>query len=958
MRAFLLSLMLIVSAIFAALTPARAADPIRITEGATALDLSDALEITRGQGAAFQVSAAPGADGVVRRIEIRAISDKPTGNWAVFSLANPGDEQIDRLIVTPHFRMAESGVMWPDLGAIRVTNITPSEGFALDRVKSLEADIFALTLNPGSVVTFIVEMASDRIPEMTLWDPEAYKDSQNAFTLFRGIVIGIAGLLALFLTIVFVVRGTSLFPATAALAWGVLVYVALDFGFLSRALTLDPGVEPIWRAGTEVALAAILVVFLFAYLRLNRWNNRFLYLGFIWLAALALLAFFAVLDPSMAAGIARFSFAATVMIGVPLIILLGMRGYDRAVMLVPTWILLIAWLTAAWMTVTGQIDNPVIQPALGGGLVLIIVLLGFTVMQHAFAGGSVEKGLFSDLERKALALTGSGDVVWDWDVLRDRISLVPDISERIGLDANALAAQPKAWLDHIHIDDRERFRTTLDAVLEHKRGRINDEFRLQAPSGRLHWYALRARPVIGHDGEVMRCIGTMADITEQKLATERLLQDSVTDHLTGLPNRHMFLSTLQSTLTLLAVDGKRRPSIFLIDIDGYRHINEQHGLQAGDTILLTLSARLQEMLGPLDALCRMGGDQFALMLVSEQEPAGIAAFADRLNKAINLPIALSGRTVELTASIGLASAMQAGVTADSLLKDAEIAMHEAKRFGGDRIEPFRPAFRALGTDPVRMESDLKRALERDEIELVYQPIIRISDNAISGFEALMRWRHPRRGVVSPSEFIPVAEKSGLITKLGLFAMQQAAAQLRSWQFEIGDVPLFMSVNLSSVQILRQDLVADVTSVLAQSGLNPKLLRLEVTESVVMEDPERAAVILRQLRGLGISLSLDDFGTGHSSLSYLTRFPFDCIKIDRSFLISESTKRDILLKALVTLGVDLGMTVIAEGVSNDADAAALGAMGCKYVQSFAFGEPRNAEQTLRLLRGKSARIGGE
>ncbi len=926
-----------------------ALEPIRVSQNDVALDLTKAIEISTGKGSSFQVSAAPAADGIVRRIEIRAVSEKPTGNWAVFVLANPTDRQLDRLIVAPHFRLAGSGIIWPDLGSPRIVNITPSEGFALDRVKSESADTFSVTLNPGSVVTFVAEMASARLPEVQVWDPEAYKDTQNAFTLYKGIVLGIAGLLALFLTIVFVVRGTSLFPATAALAWAVLVYVAIDFGFLSQAIAIAPGGEPIWRAGVEVALAAILVLFLFAYLRLNRWNPRISYLAITWVIALATLAFVAVVNPSIAAGVARFSFAGTVLIGVPLIAWLGIHGYDRAVMLVPTWILMIAWLFASWMTVTGQIDNPIIQSALAGGMVLIIVLLGFTVMQHAFAGGAVEQGLFSDLERKALALTGSGDIVWDWDVLRDRITVVPDVSEKLGLERSSLSTSPVKWLAFLHPEDRERFRTTLDAVIDHKKGRIGDEFRIQTPSGRLVWYALRARPVIGHDGEVMRCIGTMADVTDQKLSEARLLRDAVNDNLTGLPNRELFLSALNSTLKISESDGLKRPTVFSIDFDRYRLVNDSHGLQAGDTILLTLSRRLQRLLKPQDALCRMMGDQFALMLMSEQEPTRVAAFADALQKAINAPISHGREPIELTASIGVATATQPGVTAEMLVKDAELAMHQAKRHGGNRIEPFRPAFRAAGSDRLQLESDLRRAIERDEIELVYQPIVRLSDNAIAGFEALMRWNHPRRGSVSPSEFIPLAEETGIITKLGLFSMNEAANQLRSWQFELGEVSLFMSVNLSSAQILRQDVAGDVSSVLARSGLKPKFFRLELTESVVMEDPERAIALLNQLKSFGIGLSIDDFGTGHSSLSYLSRFPFDAIKIDRSFLVDEGPKRDTLLKALVTLGVDLGMSVIAEGVDNDADAQVLRELGCTYVQSFAFGEPHNAEQTLRLLK---------
>jgi diguanylate cyclase (GGDEF)-like protein/PAS domain S-box-containing protein len=940
-----------------AIAPSLALEPVRATQDAAVLDLTGALEITRGGGTAFQISSAPGVDGVVRRIEMRAVSAQPTGNWAVFALSNPTDEQLDRLIVAPHFKLAGSGIIWPRLGAPRITNITPSEGFALERVAARSDDVFALTLNPGSVVTFVVEMSSDDLPQVQLWAPDDYKDSQNAFTLFRGIVIGIAGLLAMFLTIVFMVRGTSLFPATAALAWGVLVYVSLDFGFIGPFFGVTPQTEPVWRAGTEVALAAILVLFIFAYLRLNRWNRYFGWLVGLWLVALGVLAFIAVADPSRAAGLARISFAGTVMIAIPVIVVLAIKGYDRAVMLVPTWVLLVAWLTASWMTVTGQIDNPVIQPALGGMMVLIIVLLGFTVMQHAFAGGTLEKGLFSDLERKALALTGSGDIVWDWDVVRDRISLLPDLSEQAGLEPGTLAGPPRAWIEHIHRDDRERFRGTLEAILEHKRGRIADEFRIQSPDGRVRWYGLKARPVVGHDGEVIRCIGTLSDVTEPKFASERLMNDALRDNLTGLPNRQMFLTTLDNTAKLMAAESERTVTVFCVGLDRYARVNERHGVQTGDAVLLTLSRRLKALIKPQDALCRTAGDEFAIMLVSAQDTQSVAAFAESVRQAISSPIGSGAHAVELTASIGLATSGGDEENGETLFKDAELAMHHAKSFGGARIEPFRPSFRTVGSSSAQLEADLRRAIERDELFLVYQPIIRLEDNAIAGFEALLRWRNARRGLVSPAEFITIAEKSGLITKLGQFALAQAANQLRQWQFQLGDIPVFMSVNLSSVQILRQDLLADVALVLESSGLNPKSLRLELTESVVMEDPERAVAVLDALKGLGVSLSIDDFGTGHSSLSYLTRFPFDCIKIDRSFLAGEGEKRDTLLQAIVTMGRDLGMTVVAEGVASDADAKALAAMGCTYVQSHAFGEPRSAEDTFKLLSGRAMKLAG-
>lgn len=935
-------------ALLAAAMPAQAFEPIAIARDDVALDLSDAVEIYRDQGENFQVSTAPGADGIVRRIEVEAQGERSSGDWAVFALANTTDQQLDRLIVAPHFRLVDSGLWAPDLGSERIAAITPSEGFALDRQESADADEFLVTLNPGAVVTFVAELSSPRLPQVYLWDPGAYKDTVNAYTLYRGIVIGIAGLLALFLTILFVVKGTSMFPATAALAWAVLAYISIDFGFLAKVIEIAPGNEQIWRAGTEVALAATMVVFLFTYLNLNRWHDHFSYGAMAWMLILAIIAAFAIIDPSTAAGVARLSFAATAVAGVGLIVYLGMQGYDRAVMLVPSWAMVLVWIAGAWLAVTGGLENDIVQPALGGGLVLIVLLIGFTVMQHAFAGGQVFQGLFSDMERQALALTGAGDIVWDWDVPRDRVVTRPDISRQLGLAPQSLSGPARDWLPALHADDRDTFRTTLDVVLEHRRGRIAQSFRLRGADGHYHWFALRARPVIGSDGEVIRCVGTLVDVTEQKMAEERLLHDAVHDNLTGLPNRELFLGRLDAVTAIARQQDSVRPTVMVIDIDRFKQVNDELGISAGDTILLTIARRLHRLLKPHDALSRLSGDQFALLL-SEQDPARIAAMADAVRQAISTPITFAKREIVLTASIGLISWTSAQGSAEEMVKDAELAMYQAKRFGGDRIEPFRPAFRSIGTDRLQIESDLRRAIERSELVLVYQPIVRLEDGSIAGFEALLRWEHPRRGTIAPADFIPVAESSGLISQLGLFAMHRAAEDLRGWQKQIGDVPLSVSVNLSSRQLLRRDLVSDVRSVIARSGLAARCFRLELTESLVMDNPEQSAHVLEKLKKLGIGLSLDDFGTGYSSLAYLTRFPFDTIKIDKSFVDDTSAKRTVLLKSMVGMAHELGLAVVAEGVSEEDDAAQLREMGCEFVQSFLFGQPVAAEAALKLLQ---------
>ncbi|MFS8113001.1 EAL domain-containing protein [Rhizobium jaguaris] len=928
---------------------AHAAEPVKISRDDTALDLTATTEIYTNQGEAFQVSTAAGADGIRRRIEVRSSSPNHQGDWAVFALANVSEEQLERVIVAPHFRLVNSKMFWPDLGSQRIIAITPSEGFALDRQPSDEADVFRITLNPGAVVTFVAELSSPNLPQLYLWEPNAYKDTVNAFTLYRGIVLGIAGLLAVFLTILFVVKGTSMLPATAALAWAVLGYICVDFGFLGKLISITSSDQRIWRACAEVALASSLVIFLFTYLNLNRWHAHLGYVTLAWVLGLALLFGVAIYDPSIAAGIARLSLALTATAGLLLIIYLGFSRYDRAILLVPAWALILVWLFGAWMTITGKLDNDIIQPALGGGLVLIVLLIGFTVMQHAFAGGAFQQGLFSDLERQSLALTGSGDTVWDWDVARDRVVTTPDISMKLGLSPGTMHGAARNWLPRLHPDDRDRFRATLDVLLEHRRGRLNHEFRIRAEDGHFHWLSIRARPVLGSNGEIIRCVGTIVDITEQKNSIERLLHDALHDNLTGLPNRQVFIDRLQAVLTLAPEGNQLRPTVMVIDIDRYKLVNDTLGVAAGDNILIALTRRLRRLMKPQDTLARLSGDQFGLILVSERDPAKVADFADAISKAIMVPINFANREIILTASIGLTSWVDQQESATGLLSDAELAMYRAKRAGGNRVEPFQPAFRSFGTDRLQLETDLRRAVERKELSLVYQPIVRLEDAEIAGFEALMRWEHPKRGNIPPSEFIPIAEASDIIGPLGMFAMEQATNDLMAWQRQTGDLPLFVSINLSSVQLLNNELYDDVRALLAKTHCEPNRIKLELTESQVMENPEQARLVLGKLREAGIGLALDDFGTGYSSLSYLTRFPFDTIKLDKAMVRDESDKKAVLLRSVISMARELNMRVVAEGIESEEDALELAKMGCAYGQSFIFGPPMGSDSVIRLLK---------
>ena len=953
MRALHVALAAVIWIMWFMTSPVRAVEAVNVRVDIAAIDLTDAVEHLKSDGGRITVSTAPGSDGIVRRLEVPA---REVGtNWATIGLANSSDEQIDRLIVVPHYQMVGSKILWPDLGLSRVVNMTPSAGDRPDRQDSATADIFRITLDPGNVVTYIMELRTDKLPQIYLWEPDTYKDKVNSFTLYHGIVIGIAGLLALFLTILFVVKGSFMFPAAAALGWAVLVYIGVDFGFWGKVFDMSAGAERVWRASGEAILAATLLVFLFAYLNLSRWHVRYAHIAIAWLAFLSALVAVALVDPSIASGVARLSLLFVAIGGFGVIIYFAAQGFDRAVLLIPTWFLLVSWVIAAGLAVGGWVTNDIVAPALLGGLVLIVMLIGFTVMQHAFAGG-VTQSIVSDVERRALALTGAGDLIWDWDVAADKVFTSPEAESMLGLKRGTLDGPAAQWVAVIHPHDRDRFRAALDSVIEQGRGRVAQDFRLRTPDGHSLWFTMKARPVVGSDGEVIRLVGTLTDVSEAKIGEERLLHDAVHDNLTGLPNRQLFVDRLGAALALAKSGSDLRPTAMVMDLDRFKQVNDTVGMAVGDSVLLTLARRLGRLLEPQDTLARLSGDQFGVILVSQKDPNRIIAFADACCKAIRAPIAFNEREISLTASLGVALLDAQPGQADELIKNAELAMYAAKRVRGDRFEVFKPAMRTRRTDRLNVESELRRALSREEITLLYRPIVRLENRTIAGFEALTRWDHPKMGRLLPSEFIAMAEEIGLVADLALFAVERAVRQLAIWQRGArGRVPLFASVGISSRQLLKDDVVEGLHAVLGRGGLARGTLKLELTESAVMENPEQAAQILKRLRDLGAGLALNDFGTGHSSLVYLPRFPFDTIRIGQSFVRANAKgMRPVVLRSMVGLAHDLGMEVVAEGAEKESDAVDLYHLGCEFAQGLAFGRPMPAEQAQELVLGRSGK----
>lgn len=930
--------------------PVQALEPISVPPDVRALDLSNLIDSRReGTGDRIQVSTAPGSDGIVRRIEVRAQETGTTPYWLVFALANNSDHQIDRLLTAPFFRLSGSGLFWPDLGASRIVTITPSQGFAPEREPSSEADVFRITLDPGSVVTFVAELRTSRVPQVYLWEPDAYKDNVNAYTFYQGAVLGIAGLLALLLTVLFLVRGTASFPAAAIMGWSVLFYLAVDFGLANLAFGVQPGEDQFARASAELAVAGSIIIFLFTYLSLHRWHSNYVYVTSLWLACLAAVIVTGIFNPQVAAGIARSSFALSVVFGVGVIVYLSLNEFDRAINLIPTWILLSVWLFCASLTVTGGLANDAVQPALNGGLVLIVLLIAFTVIQHAFSGAAVPLGQHSEVEQKALAMTGAGHIVWDWDVTRDKIFTGFGAEAALGHPEKALSGPAREWLTYIHPNEQERFSMALDGLIDLRRGRISQDFRLRAEDGNYRTFQLKARPVVGADGEVVRCIGSVQDVTEARLAEERLLRDAVKDSLTGLPNMELFKDRLNAIVTLANHEETAHPVVILIDIDRFRRINKEVSVAAGDSVLLNASRRMARLIRPQDTLARLSGDRFGIILMSGTDPQQVQTLAENLRQAVRAPVSFAGNNLSVTISVGYVAHDFIRRQPDELYEDAELALLHAKRLGGDRAEGFRAALRKHTASANELESELASALKAGQITVRYQPIVRLQDSAIAGFEARLRWNHPVRGPIAADDFVPIAERNGMILQLGYFAMEQAAKDLADWHRLSGMTHLFVNVNCSSKQLIRQDLIGDVKAVLSRTNLTPSALRLELAEALIMENPEHSNRVIKRIKQMNVSLVLDEFGTGYSSLSQLEQLPFDSLKIDQSFVRPAGRSgRSAILRSIINLAHDLNLEIIAQGAETDSDALELLQMGCQYAQGTLYGDPRTAAEVRVML----------
>ncbi|WP_243439553.1 EAL and GGDEF domain-containing protein [Fundidesulfovibrio soli] len=578
------------------------------------------------------------------------------------------------------------------------------------------------------------------------------------------------------------------------------------------------------------------------------------------------------------------------------------------------------------------------------------------VLSEAVARLQAEQRLETLGERNAAILRSVGQGIFGLD-LQGRISFANPAVERLtGYTSQEMLGNEAHWLFHhtrpdgsvYPLEDCPLEKTLKDGKLRH----ITDEvyWRKDGSSFPVEYFAT---PLFSGD-KLSGAVVVFEDITDRVRAQERLRRQAFFDELTGLPNRAQFKRRLDAALT--RPDSDRDFAVLFLDLDDFKVVNDGLGHTLGDSLLMAVSLRLRRTLGPKGMLARMGGDEFAILL-EEGDCAGAALdLVERIRRELARPEHLQGYELFVSASVGVVLGEGGYKSSEDVLRDADTAMFKAKSQGKGESCIFDKAMHSEVRSRLILENDLRRALERGELFVAYQPLVSLPDGRPTGFEALMRWKHPERGLVSPAEFIPVAEASGLILNLGEWILSEACTQLARWRAAIpGAQGLSVSVNLSGRQFMQADLTERVGAILRDSGLPSGAVKLEITESAVMQNAERAVEMLGELKKLGLQIMIDDFGTGYSSLAYLRRFPVDALKVDRSFVRNLDTDRDNrqIVRAIVQLAASLELSVVAEGIERREELETLGHLGCTMGQGYLFARPLGAGAAQEYLKAALA-----
>jgi diguanylate cyclase (GGDEF)-like protein/PAS domain S-box-containing protein len=576
-------------------------------------------------------------------------------------------------------------------------------------------------------------------------------------------------------------------------------------------------------------------------------------------------------------------------------------------------------------------------------------------IRYAISHQKAIRDLSLSEERYSLAVRAANDGIWDWDLGTGRIYFSPRWHAILGRPEQAADEDPAAWFDLVHSGDVLRLRGAIEAHLDGRTPHLQSEHRMRHADGTWRWVMTRGLAIRGVDGRPTRMAGSLSDITDRRIAQLRLQHDALHDTLTGLPNRTLFMDRVNQILQRAIRDPQTGCAVLFLDIDRFKLVNDSLSHAVGDNLLIALAGRVAAALRPGDTVARLGGDEFTVLLEDVVEPEDATVVADRILHSLDEAFEVDGNELFVTASIGI-SLSSTGLGSADLMRNADIAMYDAKRRGRSRSAVFDESMHRRVVDRLARETELRQVVECSLLGIHYQPIIDLASGNICGLEALARWPADWPHV-PPAEFITIAEETGVIGALGQQVLRRALVTLAGWRAEgLISNEVCMSVNLSGRQLDDPGLAEQVRAAINSAELPPNALKLEITESTLMQEIERTQHVFSEVCGSGVGLHLDDFGTGYSSLTALHRFPVDALKIDRSFVATISSNgeqsNDVIVRSTVALAHSLGLPVIAEGIEAPDQLRRLRSLGCEFGQGYLFSKALSAEDTRVLLEGWS------
>ena len=545
-------------------------------------------------------------------------------------------------------------------------------------------------------------------------------------------------------------------------------------------------------------------------------------------------------------------------------------------------------------------------------------------------------------ERYALVAQGTNDGLWDWDLVKNEIYLSPRWFAILAIEETKNPSAD-AWFERVHPEDLKRVTDELKRHFTGATPLFETEMRMRHEDDSYRWTLCRGVAVFDESGMAQRIAGSMTDITEGKVA----------DALTGLPNRVLFRERLDRCIFRKQRDNSFNFSLLYLDLDNFKLINDSMGHEAGDRLLVAIARRLESSLREAESIvCRIGGDEFGILIEGFNSREAPIHIAKRIISSVGTPISLGcGREVYASVSIGVSYSNDGHEDASEIVQAADTAMYRAKEQGKSCYRVFDPAMKSDATKRLNLENELRHAVENNQLNCHFQPIVEASTRKIIGVEALVRWTHDRLGKVSPADFIPVAEESELIERIGMIVLRKSCQQLAEWRRSSPRfADLQVNVNLSSRQLKSKNLVEEILAVIANSGIPPACLKIEVTESTIMENPEQGAHVLSLLQKEGVKIAIDDFGTGYSSLSCIHQLSPDAVKIDRSFIdsIAQSSDKKTIVGAIIALAAGLKLDVVAEGIETESQHEIIRSMGCKYAQGFLYSRPLAPQELFEFV----------